>query len=51
LHNLIDDGKHAGKIAELRRELTRLMAATGLAQDRMPLDEGIKQTLPDLKIR
>jgi N-acetylglucosamine-6-sulfatase len=51
LHNLIDDPRHAGKVAELRREMARLMAETGVTEDRMPLDEGIKQTLPDLKIR
>jgi hypothetical protein len=31
--------------------LPRLIRAAGLVEDRMPLDEGIKQTLPDLKIR
>ncbi len=49
--NLIDDPKHAVKLAELRQELPRLMRAAGLQEDRMPLDGGIKQTLPDLKIR
>jgi arylsulfatase A-like enzyme len=51
LHNLIDEPRYAGKRAELQRELARLMVETGLTQDRMPLDEGIKQSLPDLKIR
>jgi N-acetylglucosamine-6-sulfatase len=51
VHNLIDNPKHAAKLAELRQELPRLMRAVGLVNDRMPLDEGIKQTLPDLKIR
>ena len=27
------------------------LRATGVVEDRMPLDEGIKQTLPDLKIQ
>jgi len=50
-HNLIDDPRYASKVTELRAELTRLMQAADLAEDRMPLDEGIKQTLPDLKIQ
>jgi len=40
-------------LTELKAELERLMSATGLtpATDKMPLDEGIKQALPDQKIR
>jgi N-acetylglucosamine-6-sulfatase len=43
----------AGVVGDLERELTRLMAATGLtpATDKMPLDAGIKTALPDQKIR
>jgi arylsulfatase A-like enzyme len=51
LRNLAQDPNQAARIIEMRRELSRLMTETGLVQDRMPLDEGIKQTLPDLKIR
>jgi arylsulfatase A-like enzyme len=51
VRNLIDDAKHAAKLAELRQELPRLIRAAGLLEDHMPLDEGIKQSLPDLKIR
>jgi N-acetylglucosamine-6-sulfatase len=51
VRNLIDDAKHATKLAELRAELRRLILSAGLAEDRMPLDEGIKQSLPDFKIR
>ena len=51
VYNRIDDPKHAAKLGELRQELPRLIRAAGLLEDRMPLDEGIKQTLPDLKIR
>jgi arylsulfatase A-like enzyme len=51
VNNLIDDPKHAAKLAELQQELPRLIRAAGLEEDRMPLDEGLKQTLPDLKIR
>jgi hypothetical protein len=36
---------------QLRQELARLIRDAGLTEDRMPLDEGIKQSLPDLKIR
>ena len=52
-HNLIADPKHASKIAELQALLAKLMADSGLTpeNDRMPLDGGIKQALPDAKIR
>jgi N-acetylglucosamine-6-sulfatase len=51
--NLISDPKAAGTLEDLRRELVRLMEATGLspATDKMPLDAGIKKELPDQKIR
>ncbi len=51
--NLIKAPERAAKVEELKAELARLMAATGLtpATDKMPLDEGVKQTLPDQKIR
>ena len=51
LKNLIDDPAQAARVAGMRQELARLILAAGLTEDRMPLDEGIKQTLPDLKIR
>ena len=53
LRNLVNDPAQAPRLAELRRELERLMAATGLtpATDRMPIDAGIKKELPDRKIR
>ena len=37
----------------LQKELARQLKATGLtpANDKMPLDEGIKMELPDQKIR
>jgi N-acetylglucosamine-6-sulfatase len=50
-HNLIREPIHAERVNELRRELDRLIAASGAAPDRMPLDEGIKGELPDEKIR
>ncbi|MBI5684955.1 MAG: sulfatase [Verrucomicrobia bacterium] len=51
--NLIADPACAKKLKELQAELARLMKATGLTAktDKMPLDEGVKQALPDLKIR
>ena len=50
--NLIDDPSHAGLVKELRAELDRLIAeAHDGAEDKMPLDQGIKGELPDLKIR
>jgi N-acetylglucosamine-6-sulfatase len=50
-HNLAKDPAQAGRIAELRAELGRLERATGLVHDAMPIDEGVKQVLPDQKIR
>ncbi len=50
-HNLIAKPEHAAKVTELQAELTRVMAEVGITDDKMPLDEGIKQQLPDQKIR
>lgn len=49
--NLIKDPQHAGKVQELQAELARLLRETGADPDKMPLDEGVKQKLPDAKIR
>jgi arylsulfatase A-like enzyme len=51
--NLIADAGSASMLEQLKSELTRLMAATGLTpgNDTMPLDAGIKKELPDQKIR
>lgn len=49
--NLIKEPGRERLIAELRAELDRLIAAADGVPDKMPLDEGIKSTLPDLKIR
>ena len=49
--NLIDDPTQAGTVRELQAELARLMKESGIEKDTMPLDEGVKQTLPDAKIR
>ena len=52
-HNLIGNPKYADVVKDLQAELARLMQETGLTPeaDKMPLDEGIKQQLPDAKIR
>ncbi|MBI5690307.1 MAG: sulfatase [Verrucomicrobia bacterium] len=52
-HNLIDRPKYAGVVREMQAELARVMREVGLTPetDRMPLDAGIKQELPDQKIR
>jgi arylsulfatase A-like enzyme len=51
--NLIAQPEHAETIKELQKELSRLLAETGLTSDtdKMPMDEGIKSELPDQKIR
>lgn len=51
IHNLIDDPRYTGKVAELQAELARLLREIGAEPDSMPLDEGVKQHLPDAKIR
>jgi len=49
--NLIDDPRYAGKVAELKAELERLMKQTDALPDTMPLDEGVKKELPEESIR
>jgi N-acetylglucosamine-6-sulfatase len=50
-HNLIDDPAHAALIDQLSQQLIVLMAETGITDDQMPMDEGIKGELPDKAIR
>lgn len=50
-HNLINDPGQAGRIRELQQALARSLLDLGLERDTMPLDEGIKEELPDAKIR
>ena len=52
-HNLIANPKYSGVVKQLQGDLAQLMKQTGLtgATDKMPLDEGIKSALPDLKLR
>jgi N-acetylglucosamine-6-sulfatase len=49
--NLIDDPQYASIVRHMESELARLLKQTGAAPDKMPLDEGVKQELPDEKIR
>ena len=52
-HNLINKPKYAKVVKRLRVELEDLMEDLDLTEesDKMPIDEGIKQALPDEKIR
>lgn len=52
-NNLIARPKYAGVVREMQAELLKVMREVGLTpeNDRMPLDEGIKQELPDQRIR
>lgn len=52
-HNLIAKPKYAGIVQALQQELVKAMGEVGLTaeNDIMPLDEGIKQQLPEQKIR
>ena len=52
-HNLIANPKYSVVVKQLQGDLVKLMKQTRLtaATDKMPLDEGIKSALPDLKLR
>ena len=51
--NLVADPAHAATVVDLKKQLAASMAAAGLSaeNDVMPIDEGVKQALPDQKIR
>ena len=49
--NLISDPKFNAKKRELQVQLAVLMEESGIGEDKMPLDEGVKKDLPDAKIR
>jgi arylsulfatase A-like enzyme len=49
--NLIARPEHAETVADLKKELARLIAAADGLPDKMPLDEGIKSSLPAPSIR
>ena len=52
-YNLINNPKYAHIVKDMQRELSKVMKQVGLtsANDKMPIDEGISQKLPDSKIR
>jgi arylsulfatase A-like enzyme len=52
-YNLIANPKYAAVVKQMQGELLRAMKQVGLTPDHdpMPLDQGIKQELPDAKIR
>lgn len=49
--NLINDPAQKQNVAELTKQLADLMKSTGIVDDTMPIDEGIKENLPDKAIR
>jgi N-acetylglucosamine-6-sulfatase len=49
--NLIKDPGQKSRIAELSAMIESELKRTGAVPDQMPIDAGIKQELPDLKIR
>jgi arylsulfatase A-like enzyme len=49
--NLVNKAEHATTVVQLRQELERLIAAADGLPDKMPLDEGIKSSLPAQAIR
>ena len=49
--NLIARPEHSATVAELQKELHRLMAAADGRPDKVPIDEGIKSALPAQSIR
>jgi len=50
-NNLINNPVYHQQAAQLRERLEELMKATGATAFHMPMDEGIKKTLPDASIR
>ena len=51
LVNLIDEPQYANLVQDMRSQLAQLMRETGIEEDAMPLDEGIKSELPEKSIR
>ncbi|MFZ4764232.1 MAG: sulfatase [Roseimicrobium sp.] len=49
--NLISNVAHESRVSELQVLLAQLMDESGIEEDKMPLDEGIKKALPDQNIR
>lgn len=51
MRNLIADERYRAKVEELKAELERLQRETKALPLMMPIDEGVKDVLPDAKIR
>jgi len=51
MKNLISNPQFEAKKRELEVMLAVLMDESGIKEDKMPIDEGIKKELPDQKIR
>lgn len=51
LKNLVGVPRQEATLDRMRNELARVVRELNLTDDKMPIDAGIKQTLPDLKIR
>ena len=49
--NLADDPAYAEVRGVLKKELQRLIEETDALPDKMPVDEGVKQALPEKSIR
>lgn len=49
--NLISDRRYTRQLAQLKKDLAKLLRETGAHPDKMPLDEGVKSYLPEQSIR
>ena len=49
--NLIQDRQYAPVVAELKKELDRLIREADGHPDQMPIDQGVRSELPDPAIR
>lgn len=50
-NNLAGQEEQKGTVAQLQRELLQLMKQNGIREDKMPIDEGIQNNLPEQSIR
>ncbi len=52
-HNLIGNPKYTDVVKSMQERLAKVMSEVGLTpeNDKMPIDDGVKQELPDQKIR
>lgn len=49
--NLINDRRYTRQLAQLRKDLAKLLRETGAEPDKMPLHEVVKSYLPEKSIR